>query len=73
MRDAITIDGVDCFGYTMWAPIDLVSLSTGEMKKRYGFVYVDMDDKGRGTLKRTPKKSFYWMKHVIETNGNDLE
>ena len=57
MADAIIIDGVDCLGYTMWAPIDLVSLSTGEMKKRYGFIYVDMDDKGHGTLKRTKKKS----------------
>lgn len=55
MADAINIDGVDCLGYTMWGPIDLVSLSTGEMKKRYGFIYVDMDDKGNGTLKRTKK------------------
>ncbi len=73
MRDAITIDGVDCFGYTMWGPIDLVSLSTGEMKKRYGFIYVDMDDKGNGTLKRIPKKSYYWMKKNIETNGEALD
>ena len=73
MRDAILIDGVDCFGYTMWAPIDLVSLSTGEMKKRYGFVYVDMDDKGNGTLKRTKKKSYNWMKEVIETQGASLD
>jgi len=73
MADAINIDHVPCLGYTMWAPIDLVSLSTGEMKKRYGFVYVDMDDKGNGTLKRTPKKSYGWMKHIIETNGAALE
>jgi len=73
MADAINIDGVDCIGYTMWAPIDLVSLSTGEMKKRYGFIYVDMDDKGNGTLKRTKKKSYNWMKHVIETNGEALD
>lgn len=72
MADAINEDGVECLGYTMWAPIDLVSLSTGEMKKRYGFIYVDMDDKGNGTLKRTKKKSFNWMKHIIETNGKAL-
>lgn len=73
MADAINIDRVPCIGYTMWAPIDLVSLSTGEMKKRYGFVYVDMDDLGNGTLKRTPKKSYNWMKHIIETNGAALD
>lgn len=73
MADAINIDGVDCLGYTMWGPIDLVSLSTGEMKKRYGFIYVDMDDKGKGSLKRTPKKSYNWMKQIIETNGEALE
>lgn len=73
MRDAIMIDGVECLGYTMWGPVDLVSLSTGEMKKRYGFIYVDMDDKGHGTLKRTPKKSFYWMKKVIASNGDYLD
>lgn len=73
MADAINIDKVPCLGYTMWAPIDLVSLSTGEMKKRYGFVYVDMDDLGNGTLKRTPKKSYNWMKHIIETNGRALD
>ena len=73
MADAINEDGVDCLGYTMWAPIDLVSLSTGEMKKRYGFIYVDMDDKGHGTLKRTKKKSYNWMKHIIETNGAALD
>lgn len=72
MKDAITIDGVDCLGYTMWGPIDLVSLSTGEMKKRYGFIYVDMDDKGNGTLKRTAKKSYYWMKDIIASNGKTL-
>ena len=73
MADAINLDHVPCLGYTMWAPIDLVSLSTGEMKKRYGFVYVDMDDKGNGTLKRTPKKSYNWMKRIIETNGKALD
>ena len=73
MAKAINIDRVPCIGYTMWAPIDLVSLSTGEMKKRYGFIYVDMDDKGNGTLKRSKKKSYDWMKHVIETNGGALD
>lgn len=72
MKEAILEDGVECLGYTMWAPVDLVSLSTGEMKKRYGFIYVDMNDKGQGTLKRTPKKSYEWMKQVIATNGEEL-
>ncbi|MCY7201610.1 family 1 glycosylhydrolase [Streptococcus gallolyticus subsp. gallolyticus] len=72
MADAITIDGVECLGYTMWGPVDLVSLSTGEMKKRYGFIYVDMDDKGNGSLKRTPKKSYAWMKEIIASNGAKL-
>lgn len=66
------VDGVELLGYTMWAPIDLVFLSTGEMKKRYGFIYVDMDDKGNGTLVRRKKKSFDWMKQVIATNGESL-
>ena len=72
MADAIIIDGVECLGYTMWGPVDLVSLSTGEMKKRYGFIYVDMDDKGNGSLKRTPKKSYAWMKEIIASNGANL-
>lgn len=72
MADATIIDGVECLGYTMWGPVDLVSLSTGEMKKRYGFIYVDMDDKGNGSLKRTPKKSYAWMKEIIASNGAKL-
>ena len=56
----------------MWAPIDLVSLGTGEMKKRYGFVYVDMDDEGKGTLERMKKDSFYWMKEMISSRGQNL-
>lgn len=72
MAKAICIDGVVCLGYTMWGCIDLVSLSTGEMAKRYGFVYVDMNDKGKGTLARSRKKSFYWMQRVCETNGDSL-
>ena len=57
----------------MWAPIDLVSLSTGEMKKRYGFIYVDKHDDGTGTMKRSKKDSFYWYKKVIESNGENLD
>lgn len=72
MRDAIDEDGVELLGYTTWGPIDLVSASTGEMSKRYGFVYVDRDDAGNGTLARSRKKSFAWYKQVIATNGADL-
>jgi 6-phospho-beta-glucosidase len=72
MRDAVNIDGVELWGYTSWGCIDLVSASTGEMKKRYGFIYVDKDNEGNGTLKRSRKKSFYWYKKVIETNGEEL-
>lgn len=64
--------GVDLLGYTMWGPIDLISAGTGEMKKRYGFIYVDMDNDGNGTLKRSRKKSFDWYKEVIETNAENL-
>lgn len=69
MRDAIE-DGVDLFGYTWWGPIDLVSASTGEMKKRYGFIYVDRDDQGNGSLKRIKKDSFYRYQEIIKTNGD---
>ncbi len=72
MRDAITEDGVEMLGYTTWGPIDLVSAGTGEMSKRYGFIYVDRDDAGNGTLARSKKKSFDWYKKVIATNGEDL-
>lgn len=72
MRDAITEDGVELLGYTTWGPIDLVSAGTGEMKKRYGFIYVDRDNDGKGTLKRSKKKSFDWYKKVIATNGAEL-
>ncbi|GKU26215.1 glycoside hydrolase family 1 protein [Clostridium folliculivorans] len=71
MEEAVK-DGVELMGYTMWGCIDLVSASTGEMKKRYGFIYVDRDNDGNGDLSRRPKKSFYWYKKVIETNGEDL-
>ena len=66
-------DGVDIMGYTAWGPIDLMSASTGEMAKRYGFIYVDKHNDGSGTLKRSKKDSFYWYKKVIETNGADLD
>jgi len=68
MREAIN-DGVDLFGYTMWGPIDIISSGTSEMKKRYGFIYVDQDDLGNGTKKRYRKDSFYWFKDVIASNG----
>lgn len=73
MKKAIDIDGIPVMGYTMWGPIDLISASTGEMKKRYGFIYVDVDDNGNGTFRRIKKDSFYWYKKVIESNGEDLE
>lgn len=66
------MDHIPVLGYTMWGPIDLVSLSTGEMAKRYGHIYVDMDDKGNGSKKRIPKKSYYWMKDVIASGGESL-
>lgn len=65
-------DGVELMGYTSWAPIDLISASTSQMSKRYGFVYVEQDDLGAGTLKRTRKDSFYWYQKVIRSNGEDL-
>lgn len=72
MADAINIDGVNVMGYTPWGCIDLVSCSTGQMSKRYGFIYVDVDDAGRGTLKRYRKDSFAWYQNVIRTNGEEL-
>ncbi|MET1626081.1 6-phospho-beta-glucosidase [Yersinia enterocolitica] len=71
MAEAID-DGIPVIGYTSWGCIDLVSASTGEMSKRYGFVYVDRDDLGKGSLARKKKKSFYWYKKVIASNGEDL-
>lgn len=65
-------DGVDIIGYTPWGCIDIVSASTGEMAKRYGFVYVDADDHGNGTFKRLKKDSFYWYKQVVASNGKNL-
>ena len=72
MAEAVE-DGVDLMGYTMWGCTDLVSASTGEMKKRYGFVYVDRDNDGNGDMHRERKDSFFWYKKVIESNGEDLD
>ena len=72
IREAIR-DGVDIFGLTYWGWIDLVSSSTSEMSKRYGFVYVDADDEGNGSYDRYRKDSFYWFQKIIASNGEDLE
>lgn len=72
MKLAVEEDGVDLIGYTPWGIIDLVSAGTGEMKKRYGMIYVDRDNEGNGTLNRIRKDSFYWYRKVIATNGEDL-
>jgi 6-phospho-beta-glucosidase len=72
MKECIK-DGVDIFAYCAWGPIDLVSSSTAEMSKRYGFIYVDQDDEGRGSKARSRKDSFYWYKKVIASDGEDLE
>lgn len=71
MKEAVE-EGVDLMGYTMWSCIDLVSASSGELRKRYGFIYVDANDDGTGTFKRYRKDSFWWYKKVIESNGEDL-
>ncbi len=72
MREAID-DGCEVMGYTTWSAFDIVSLGTGEFKKRYGFIYVDCNDQGDGPLDRYKKKSFYWYKKVIASNGEDLD
>jgi len=72
VREAID-DGVEVMGYTSWGPIDLVSASKAELSKRYGFIYVDRDDSGNGTLARSRKKSFHWYKEVIATKGASLK
>lgn len=71
MKEAVE-EGVNLFGYTTWGPLDLISFSTGQMEKRYGFIYVDMDDYGNGTLQRIRKDSFFWYQKVIQSNGEDL-
>lgn len=72
MKEAMK-DGVDLIGYTPWGCIDLVSSGTDQMSKRYGFIYVDRDDNGVGTLKRNKKKSFEWYKNVISSNGEKIK
>ncbi len=71
MKEAVE-EGVGLFGYTTWGGLDLIAASTGEISKRYGFIYVDMDDQGNGTFKRYKKDSFYWYKKVCESNGEEL-
>lgn len=71
LKEAVR-DGVDIMGYAYWGPIDIVSAGTFEMEKRYGFIYVDKDNQGNGTLERIKKDSFEWYKHVIKTNGAEL-
>ena len=70
MSDAINEDGVELWGYTWWGCIDLVSESTRQMSKRYGFIYVDMDDYGNGTFERVRKDSFYYYQKLIAANGD---
>lgn len=71
MKQAVEEDMVELMGYTCWGPIDIISVGTGEMRKRYGFIYVDKDDAGKGSLKRMKKKSFDWYRKVIASNGED--
>ena len=70
MREAIK-DGVDVMGYTSWGCIDITAASTGQMSKRYGFIYVDINDDGSGSKKRYKKDSFEWYKRVMESNGEE--
>lgn len=72
MKEAIEIDGVEVIGYLPWSVMDLIALSTGNIEKRYGFIYVDVDNDGNGTYQRIPKKSYYWYKSVIESKGEKL-
>ena len=66
-------DGTNLIGYTWWGPIDIVSAGTGEMKKRYGFLYVDKNNDGTGSLNRIRKDSYNYYKQIIESNGESLE
>ena len=72
MKQAIVFDGVPVIGFTVWSAIDSISASTGEIGKRYGLIYVDLDDEGQGTLGRKKKASFYWYQKIIESNGAEL-
>lgn len=71
MKKAIE-DGVEIIGYLTWGPVDLISATEGQMSKRYGFIYVHREDDGSGTLGRERKKSFFWYKNVIATNGSNI-
>ena len=73
MKKAVDEDGVVLMGYSPWGCIVCVSLSTGELKKRYGFIYVDRDNEGNGTLERSKKDSYAWYKKVVASNGEDLD
>ena len=73
MLKEIILDGVEVIGYMPWSATDLVGLSTGSIEKRYGFIYVDSDNHGNGSFNRIPKKSYYWYKRVIETNGENID
>ena len=72
MKKAVEEDGVDLMGYMPWGCIDVVSAGTGEMRKRYGFIYVDLDDQAKGSGRRYRKASFEWYKRVISSNGEIL-
>ncbi|MFP7368566.1 family 1 glycosylhydrolase [Bacillus safensis] len=72
LKKAIECDGVDLIGYTPWGIIDIVSFTTGEMKKRYGMIYVDRDNEGNDSMKRLKKDSFTWYQNVIGTNGEEV-
>ena len=72
LKETVDGDGVDVIGYLPWSAIDLMALSTGNIEKRYGFIYVDLDNHGAGTRKRTPKDSYYWYRDVIASNGENL-
>ena len=72
MKKAVEYDGVDLMGYTPWGCIDVVSFTTGELAKRYGFIYVELNDDGSGSGERYRKKSFNWYKNVIASNGEIL-
>ena len=73
MLKAIELDGVDVIGYTPWAAIDIISASTGEIEKRYGFIYVNLDEVKQGAAGVYRKQSFEWYKNIIETNGECLK
>ena len=72
LRRAVDEDGVPLFGYTTWGPIDLVAFTTGQMSKRYGFIYVDRNNDGTGDLHRVRKDSCFWYQRAISSNGVDL-